>query len=122
MGDKKRFSKPEMDTICSSWRVHLKDFVTRSYVHNADWHLLRVIPVLQVFPFPSKDETYKVPFTKTVYIEQDDFREQDNKKYFGLAPGKSVLLRYALHCAVTACCSKGTYIALSQLRMRVVRL
>ena len=48
---------------------------------------------LQVFPFPGKDETYQVPFTRVVYIEQDDFREQDQKKYFGLAPGKSVLLR-----------------------------
>ncbi len=49
--------------------------------------------LLQVFPFPGKDETYQVPFTRVVYIEQDDFREQDQKKYFGLAPGKSVLLR-----------------------------
>ncbi|DBA66182.1 hypothetical protein WJX79_006574 [Trebouxia sp. C0005] len=49
----------------------------------------------KVFPFPGKDETYQVPFTRVVYIEQDDFREQDQKKYFGLAPGKSVLLRYA---------------------------
>ena len=48
---------------------------------------------LQVFPFPGKDETYQVPFTRVVYIEQDDFREQDQKKYFGLAPGKTVLLR-----------------------------
>ena len=52
------------------------------------------MPLLQVFPFPGKDATYKVPFTRVVYIEEDDFREQDQKKYFGLAPGKSVLLRY----------------------------
>ncbi|KAL3136316.1 hypothetical protein ABBQ38_005580 [Trebouxia sp. C0009 RCD-2024] len=50
---------------------------------------------LLVFPFPGRDATYQVPFTRVVYIEQDDFREQDQKKYFGLAPGKSVLLRYA---------------------------
>lgn len=50
--------------------------------------------MLQVFPFPGRDATYQVPFTRVVYIEQDDFREQDQKKYFGLAPGKSVLLRY----------------------------
>uniref|UniRef100_A0A1D1YN48 glutamine--tRNA ligase n=2 Tax=Anthurium amnicola TaxID=1678845 RepID=A0A1D1YN48_9ARAE len=38
---------------------------------------------------------YKVPFTKVVYIEQSDFRTKDSKDYYGLAPGKSVLLRYA---------------------------
>ena len=51
--------------------------------------------MLQVFPFPGRDETYQVPFSWVVYIELDDFREQDQKKYFGLAPGKSVLLRWA---------------------------
>ncbi|KAL8531712.1 hypothetical protein ACS0TY_008344 [Phlomoides rotata] len=38
---------------------------------------------------------YKVPFSKVVYIEQSDFRMKDSKDYYGLAPGKSVLLRYA---------------------------
>ncbi|CAA7409989.1 unnamed protein product [Spirodela intermedia] len=38
---------------------------------------------------------YKVPFSKTIYIEQSDFRTKDSKDYYGLAPGKSVLLRYA---------------------------
>ncbi|XP_042000609.1 glutamine--tRNA ligase, cytoplasmic-like [Salvia splendens] len=38
---------------------------------------------------------YKVPFSKVVYIEQSDFRLKDSKDYYGLAPGKSVLLRYA---------------------------
>ncbi|CAK9159504.1 unnamed protein product [Ilex paraguariensis] len=38
---------------------------------------------------------YKVPFSSVVYIEHTDFRMKDSKDYFGLAPGKSVLLRYA---------------------------
>lgn len=38
---------------------------------------------------------YKVPFSNIVYIEQSDFRLKDSKDYYGLAPGKSVLLRYA---------------------------
>ncbi|XP_010272844.1 PREDICTED: glutamine--tRNA ligase [Nelumbo nucifera] len=38
---------------------------------------------------------YKVPFTNVVYIEHSDFRVKDSKDYYGLAPGKSVLLRYA---------------------------
>ncbi|KAM6602422.1 hypothetical protein CsatA_022031 [Cannabis sativa] len=38
---------------------------------------------------------YKVPFSNVVYIERSDFRLKDSKDYYGLAPGKSVLLRYA---------------------------
>lgn len=36
----------------------------------------------------------KVPFSKTLYIEQDDFREVPPPKYFRLSPGKEVRLRY----------------------------
>jgi glutaminyl-tRNA synthetase len=39
--------------------------------------------------------TRKVPFSKTLYIEQDDFREVPPKGYFRLAPGVEVRLRYA---------------------------
>ncbi|KAL7196527.1 hypothetical protein ACSBR1_036521 [Camellia fascicularis] len=38
---------------------------------------------------------YKVPFSNVVYIDHSDFRMKDSKDYYGLAPGKSVLLRYA---------------------------
>ncbi|KAK4760622.1 hypothetical protein SAY87_005515 [Trapa incisa] len=41
------------------------------------------------------NSVYKVPFSKTVYIERSDFRLKDSKDYYGLAPGKSVLLRFA---------------------------
>jgi len=39
--------------------------------------------------------TRKVPFSRVLYIEQDDFREDPPKKYFRLAPGREVRLRYA---------------------------
>jgi len=39
--------------------------------------------------------TRKVPFSKVLYIEQDDFREDPPKGYYRLAPGKEVRLRYA---------------------------
>jgi glutaminyl-tRNA synthetase len=39
--------------------------------------------------------TRKVPFSKVLYIEQDDFRENPPKQYFRLSPGKEVRLRYA---------------------------
>lgn len=37
----------------------------------------------------------KIPFSKTLYIEHDDFREDPPKKYFRLSPGAEVRLRYA---------------------------
>jgi len=39
--------------------------------------------------------TRKVPFSRTLYIEQDDFREEPPKKFYRLAPGREVRLRYA---------------------------
>jgi len=39
--------------------------------------------------------TRKVPFSKVLYIEQDDFREVPPPKYFRLSPGKEVRFRYA---------------------------
>ena len=39
--------------------------------------------------------TRKVPFSKVVYIEQEDFRENPPKDFFRLAPGREVRLRYA---------------------------
>ena len=37
----------------------------------------------------------KVPFSRVLYIEQDDFMEDPPKKFFRLAPGREVRLRYA---------------------------
>jgi len=39
--------------------------------------------------------TRKVPFSRVLYIERDDFREDPPKKFFRLAPGREVRLRYA---------------------------
>ncbi len=38
--------------------------------------------------------TRKVPFSKVLYIEQDDFREVPPPKFYRLSPGKEVRLRY----------------------------
>jgi glutaminyl-tRNA synthetase len=35
-----------------------------------------------------------VPFSRVIYIDQDDFREDPPKKYFRLSPGREVRLRY----------------------------
>jgi len=39
--------------------------------------------------------TRQAPFSKVLYIEQEDFREDPPKQYFRLAPGREVRLRYA---------------------------
>jgi len=39
--------------------------------------------------------TRKVPFSRVLYIERDDFREDPPKNFFRLAPGREVRLRYA---------------------------
>ena len=39
--------------------------------------------------------TRQVPFSREIYIERDDFMENPPKKYFRLAPGQEVRLRYA---------------------------
>jgi glutaminyl-tRNA synthetase len=45
-------------------------------------------------PEDSSMGTRKVPFSKVLYIEQDDFREEPPPKYYRLAPGREVRLRY----------------------------
>jgi glutaminyl-tRNA synthetase len=39
--------------------------------------------------------TRRVPFSRVLYIERDDFREDPPKQFFRLAPGREVRLRYA---------------------------
>jgi glutaminyl-tRNA synthetase len=41
--------------------------------------------------------TRKIPFSRVIYIEQDDFLEDPPKKFFRLAPGREVRLRYAYY-------------------------
>ena len=43
----------------------------------------------------ANSDTYPVPLTRVVYIEKADFRIEDAKDYYGLAPGKSAMLRWA---------------------------
>ncbi len=44
-----------------------------------------------------------VPFSKVLYIEQDDFMEDPPKKYYRLAPGKEVRLKYAYYVKCVDC-------------------
>lgn len=47
------------------------------------------------FPPPEDKATHKMSFSRVVYIDRSDFREQDSKDFFGLAPGKEVFLKFA---------------------------
>jgi glutaminyl-tRNA synthetase len=44
---------------------------------------------------PGRPEStpYPLPFSRVVFIEATDFRLADSKDYYGLAPGKSAMLR-----------------------------
>jgi glutaminyl-tRNA synthetase len=46
-------------------------------------------------PEDESQGTRAVPFSKELYIEEDDFREDPPKQFFRLAPGREVRLRYA---------------------------
>ena len=46
-------------------------------------------------PEDPKAGTRKVPFSRELYIERDDFMEEPPKKFYRLAPGREVRLRYA---------------------------
>ena len=86
----------------------------RSYLENSVPRLMMVLKPLKVTienlpedyvvmvdkPFhpkiPELGQT-TVPFTRTIYIEAEDFRLHDSKDYFRLAPGKTVGLFQAPH-------------------------
>ena len=46
--------------------------------------------------------TRKIPFSRVLYIEQDDFREIPPPKYFRLSPGREVRLRYGYFVTCTS--------------------
>ncbi|MDR2763011.1 MAG: glutamine--tRNA ligase/YqeY domain fusion protein [Planctomycetaceae bacterium] len=52
-------------------------------------------------PENESDGTRLIPFSKNLYIEQDDFMEEPPKKYFRLSVGREVRLRYAYYITCT---------------------
>jgi glutaminyl-tRNA synthetase len=48
-------------------------------------------------PEDPKSGTRKIPFSRVIYIEQDDFREDPPKKFFRLAPGREIRLKHAYY-------------------------
>jgi len=52
-------------------------------------------------PEDSAMGTRKVPFSRVLYIEREDFMEEPPKKFFRLSPGREVRLRYAYYITCT---------------------
>ena len=61
------------------------------------------VEILDCPYFPDAEDSPRrpVPFGREIYIERDDFMETPVKKYFRLAPGKEVRLRYAYYITCT---------------------
>jgi len=51
--------------------------------------------VIDNYPEGRVEQLRRVPFSRELYIEQDDFMEDPPKRFFRLAPGREVRLRYA---------------------------
>jgi glutaminyl-tRNA synthetase len=101
----------ELGVTPSTTSIELARFdqIIRKYLENTVPRLMLVkdpIPVVIEdaeeaeidVPFHSHHPamgSHKIKFTRTVYIEREDFRETDSKDYFRLAPGKSVGLNKA---------------------------
>lgn len=94
--------------------THILDATIRTYLERTVPRLMFVLDPIEVIlenlsddyveerevPFDPKDPskgTHKVPFTKTIYIDRDDFRTEEDSDFFRLAPGKSVGLLNAEH-------------------------
>jgi glutaminyl-tRNA synthetase len=60
--------------------------------------------------------SHKVPFSRVVYIEREDFREEPHKKWFRLAPGGEVRLRYACLLRCTSVVKNPTTGEIEELR------
>ncbi len=94
----------------------LLEHCVREDLNKRSWRVMGVIKPLKLVieNYPADGEetfeavnnpedpsagTHRVPFSRELWIEQDDFMEMPQKKFFRLAPGQEVRLRYA--CLVT---------------------
>jgi glutaminyl-tRNA synthetase len=99
--------------------VGLLEFFVREHLNKAAPRAMAVLRPLKVvienFPDGRTEDmdvvnnpedpaagTRKVPFSRELYIEQDDFREDPPKKFFRLAPGREVRLRNAYFITCTS--------------------
>jgi glutaminyl-tRNA synthetase len=92
--------------------VSLLEYSVREHLNKTSQRVMGVLNPLKVviinYPEEQVEEmeainnpedpemgTRQVPFSREIYIEQDDFMEEPPKKFFRMAPGREVRLRYA---------------------------
>jgi glutaminyl-tRNA synthetase len=91
--------------------IALLEALLRDYLNKATPRVMAVLHPLKIvvdnYPMGQVEEldavnnpedlsagTRKISFSREIYIDRDDFREEPPKKYFRLAPGREVRLRY----------------------------
>lgn len=94
--------------------IGLLEFCIREYMNQTAPRVMAVLQPLKVIldNYPEGREEFleavnnpedegmgkrQVPFSRILYIERDDFREDPPKKYFRLSPGAEVRLRYGYY-------------------------
>jgi len=92
--------------------LQLLEFCVREHLNKVAPRVMAVLKPLKVvitnYPEGGSEEldavnnpedpdagTRKIPFSRELYIEQDDFMEDPPRKFFRLGPGREVRLRYA---------------------------
>ncbi|KIL00071.1 hypothetical protein PAXRUDRAFT_130777 [Paxillus rubicundulus Ve08.2h10] len=103
-----------VSTAVSNIQIGRFDQTVRQYLEGTAPRLLMVLQPLKItidnlpedyvlmvekplHPKVPELGTSVIPFTRTIYIDADDFRLEDSKDYFRLAPGKTVGLFQAPH-------------------------
>jgi glutaminyl-tRNA synthetase len=98
--------------------IALLEFAVREWLNKTAQRVMAVLEPLKVvisnYPEDQVEEmeainnpedenmgTRKVPFSKVLYIERGDFMQDPPKKFFRLAPGREVRLRYAYYVTCT---------------------
>lgn len=96
----------------STVEYSMLEFCVREYLNDHTPRVMAVLDPIKVvienypegqveefdMPYHPEDASYgsrKVPFSREIFIERDDFRLEPPKKYHRLAPGAEVRLRYA---------------------------
>lgn len=74
---------PRVMAVLNPLKVVIENYPEEAEEMNAPFH-----------PYNEAFGARKLPFSKTLYIEQDDFMEDPPKKFFRLKPGGEVRLRY----------------------------
>ncbi|MEM7145786.1 MAG: glutamine--tRNA ligase/YqeY domain fusion protein [Verrucomicrobiota bacterium] len=102
----------------STTDVALLEFAVREHLNKSAPRVMAVLNPVKViienYPEDQSEEldavnnpedesagTRKVPFSRELYIEREDFMEEPPKKFFRLAPGREVRLRYAYYITCT---------------------